>query len=191
MKSKKSSNAQASVNSSKNWIFILLIIPLLVVGVACGLISIANRDEILERTGIVTNLDGQEQIEKSSTTKVKIKATNTTTDIVLNAEVASTSEQHRIGLMNRHTLGTNEAMLFVFDRESTQSFWMKNTYIPLDIAFLDKNKQIINIHQNTIPLNEALTYNSSRPAQYVIETNAFWFEKNGIKVVSILEFSLE
>ncbi|MCX6726937.1 MAG: DUF192 domain-containing protein [Candidatus Shapirobacteria bacterium] len=89
---------------------------------------------------------------------------------VFNLEVAKTVQQHTIGLMNRQYLCPNCGMIFIFGLELPQSFWMKNTLIPLDIIFLDKNGQVINISQGTPKSLDLIP--SVKPAQYVIELNA-------------------
>ena len=71
---------------------------------------------------------------------------------VFKTEVARTREQQNRGLMFRDELGENEGMIFVYDRPDMLSFWMKNTYIPLDIIYVGDDGKIINIHENTIPL---------------------------------------
>lgn len=71
----------------------------------------------------------------------------------IRAEVASTPEQHQIGLMFRKEMGPNDGMLFIFDRPGQQCFWMKNTLIPLDIIFVRTDGTIVNIAENTVPLS--------------------------------------
>lgn len=85
-------------------------------------------------------------------------------------EVAKTIQQQTTGLMNRTSLCPNCGMIFVFGLELPQSFWMKNTLIPLDIIFLDKNGVVINISPG-VPQSLDLI-NSAKPSRYVIELNA-------------------
>ena len=76
------------------------------------------------------------------------------------------------GLMYRgEPLGPNTAGLFIYDKPEMRSFWMKNTYIPLDIVFLDENGEIVGIHLNAKPESEE-SIESPAPAQYVIELDA-------------------
>lgn len=100
----------------------------------------------------------------------------------LDIEVATTPEQRSTGLMNRNYLPPTSGMLFVFGSEQPLSFWMQNTYISLDIIFMDSNSRVVSIHKNTVPLQEKPTYNSSEPAQYVLETNAGWSDQVGLEV---------
>ncbi len=86
-------------------------------------------------------------------------------------EVAKTADQQRHGLMFRNTMPKNQGMLFIYDEPKILSMWMKNTYIPLDMLFVDKNGKVINIIKETTPLSlEVLS--SSRPAVAVLEINA-------------------
>ena len=76
-------------------------------------------------------------------------------------------------------------MLFVFERESTLSFWMKNTLIPLSIAYINKDCTIVDIQQ-MIPAVKGdlnpMTYPSKKPAIYALETNINWYKKNNVNV---------
>lgn len=103
----------------------------------------------------------------------------------INVEVATSPRQHERGLMFRKKLSRNEGMMFVFERPRILQFWMKNTYIDLDIGYFTANKELIDI----IPMNAYSvmtklpeTYPSSSPAQYALEMNQGWFKKNNIKV---------
>lgn len=90
------------------------------------------------------------------------------------AEIARTKPEILTGLMFRHQLPPKHGMLFIFKQEQPLSFWMKNTYIPLDIIWLNKAKQIIHITPNAPPCKQqpCPTYSSQRPAKYVLELNA-------------------
>ncbi len=98
-------------------------------------------------------------------------------------EVAITFEERALGLMNRKQLPDNYGMLFIFNNEEYQSFWMKNTLIPLDIIYADKDKKIVHIYHNVQPCKEeeCPTYPSSSPAQYVLEIYGGSSKKMNIK----------
>ena len=102
--------------------------------------------------------------------------------IKINAEVADDSDEKAKGLMFREKLNEDEGMLFVFENEQEQTFWMKNTLVPLDILFVDKNLKIVDI-KNAIPCKEdpCALYKSSKPAKYVLEVNGNFTIKNNIK----------
>ncbi|MFQ5604130.1 MAG: DUF192 domain-containing protein [bacterium] len=103
--------------------------------------------------------------------------------IPLQVEIAQDEEKSRKGLMFRQDLAENEGMLFVFSSQRILSFWMSNTYIPLDIAFIDQAGVIVDI-QRMEPLDETKSYLSRAPSLYALEVNAGWFEKHNIKVGS-------
>ena len=98
----------------------------------------------------------------------------------LRVEVVDTLEQQEQGLMFRQSLPENEGMLFVYKEPQEMSFWMRNTFIPLDIAFVGADGIILNIHQAR-PLDESVLYRSAGSAKYVIETNQGWFSRHGIR----------
>ena len=95
------------------------------------------------------------------------------------AEVVVTPEQRATGLMNRFSLAPDHGMLFVFDRPQPMAFWMKNTYIPLSIAFLDANGTILNI-EDMRPQDES-THPSRGNALYAIEMKQGWFASRSIE----------
>jgi len=81
--------------------------------------------------------------------------------------------------MFRKSMGKNNGMLFVFHETALRAFWMKNTYIPLSIAFMDDKGIILNVLEMP-PLTED-SFFSKGGAKYALEMNAGWFEKNGLK----------
>ncbi len=101
-------------------------------------------------------------------------------------EVADTPEKSSFGLMHRRTLGENDGMLFIFQSEEPLSFWMKNTFVDLSIAFFDEKKSLVNFQDMKAATSEMQTqfetYKSSKPAQYALEMRLGWFKKNHIKV---------
>ncbi len=98
---------------------------------------------------------------------------------LIRAEVASDFSTRARGLMHRASLAPNGAMLFVFDEAGAQCMWMKNTLIPLSVAFIDERGAIINI-ADMQPQTED-SHCASRPARYALEMNRGWFEQRGIK----------
>jgi uncharacterized protein len=98
----------------------------------------------------------------------------------LRVEVAVTLEKQERGLMFRQSMPENDGMLFVYKEPQEMSFWMRNTFIPLDIAFVDADGIILNIHQAK-PLDDSIHYRSAGAAKYVIETNQGWFSRHGIR----------
>ncbi|OPY05917.1 MAG: hypothetical protein A4E67_01722 [Syntrophaceae bacterium PtaB.Bin038] len=100
-------------------------------------------------------------------------------DTPLWVEVADTLEKQERGLMFRRSLPDNEGMLFIYKEPIEMSFWMRNTFLPLDIAFIGADGRILNIHQAR-PLDDSVLYRSAGAAKYVIETNQGWFSRHGI-----------
>jgi len=94
------------------------------------------------------------------------------------AEVAATPEQRSTGLMHRFSLKPDHGMIFVFETAEPQGFWMKNTFIPLSIAFIGSDGRILNI-ADMAPQDER-THWSSGPAQYALEMRKGWFAEHGI-----------
>ena len=107
--------------------------------------------------------------------------------IGVRVEVADNPEERRQGLMFRETLPTDEGMLFVFEREQLLSFWMKDTTIPLSIAFISRDGEIVAI-QDMEPLDERTFHQSPRPALYALEMNQGWFEGHEVEVGDRVKF---
>jgi uncharacterized membrane protein (UPF0127 family) len=98
---------------------------------------------------------------------------------LIQAEVAQTPEQRSIGLMFRSSMGTNEGMLFAFEEPGQQCFWMKNTLLPLSVAFVADDGSVVNI-ENMKP-QTLDSHCSKKPVRFVLEMNDGWFAKRGIK----------
>jgi uncharacterized membrane protein (UPF0127 family) len=109
---------------------------------------------------------------------------------VVNVELAITPEQHQRGLMNRRILDSDSGMLFVFSNTEIRTFWMKDTFIPLDMVFLDDTGKVVTIFTNTIPNQTYQRYTSALPAKYVLETSAGWVAKTGLKVGDFLTLNI-
>lgn len=107
-------------------------------------------------------------------------------DIKLNVEIAETEYQRAFGLMYRESMPDSCGMLFVFPESDFLSFWMKNTLIPLSIAFIDESGKIINIEK--MEPHNLESVRSSECALYALEVNQGWFSKNNIKVGDRVEF---
>jgi uncharacterized membrane protein (UPF0127 family) len=103
---------------------------------------------------------------------------------LIKAEVAQRPQEHMIGLMGRNTMGVNDGMLFIFPQATKQCFWMKNTLIPLQIAFLADDGRVVNLDEmQPQTLN---SHCSAQPVRYVLEMNTRWFSKRGIQAGSRL-----
>jgi uncharacterized membrane protein (UPF0127 family) len=103
-------------------------------------------------------------------------------EVPVRVEIADTDAERQTGLMGRTTLAGDAGMLFVFDQEQTLSFWMKDTLIPLSIAYIDAEGRIVDI-QDMQPLDDIPPqYVSAEPAQYALEVNQGFFEERGVSV---------
>jgi len=105
----------------------------------------------------------------------------------IDVEIAETEEKRHLGLMFREKMDESQGMLFIFQEEDEQGFYMKNTIIPLDIIFVSSKKEIVKIHKNTTPFSEK-TLSSSKPIIYVVEVNAGFTDKFGIKVGDYIDW---
>lgn len=96
----------------------------------------------------------------------------------IEAEVANTERSRMVGLMRREYMPPQRGMLFVFDADAYHCMWMKNTLIPLSVAFLDERGKIINVEKMQ-PQTEN-NHCAAKPARFALEMNAGWFHQRGI-----------
>ncbi len=99
------------------------------------------------------------------------------------AEIARTDTARALGLMYRDSVPAGTGMLFVFSKMGPQSFWMENTYVPLDIAFMNASYAVVDI-QHMAPLTTT-PHQSAAPAMFALEVHEGWFEKHGVRVGSV------
>jgi uncharacterized membrane protein (UPF0127 family) len=103
-------------------------------------------------------------------------------EVEVRVELADDLPEQTRGLMERTALGENRGMLFVYPNEEVRSFWMKNTLIPLSIAYIDSDGRIVDL-QDMKPLDDDPPhYVSAEPARYALEVNQGFFEDHGVKV---------
>jgi uncharacterized protein len=105
----------------------------------------------------------------------------------IDIEVADDNAEREQGLMYRDTMAENAGMLFLMETEEIQTFWMKNTVLPLDIIFVDSDRRIVSIHRNCTPYSLD-QIPSVKPALYVVEVNAGYTVKYGIKTGDMISF---
>lgn len=123
----------------------------------------ADQEYMFKKQGELTFLTQQDQV------KAKI-------DI----QIADNDFDRELGLMYRKSMEENQGMLFIFPQETIQTFWMRNTLIPLDMIFINSKKDIVTIRNATKTLSDQ-TYASSEPAKYVLEVNAGYCKRFNIK----------
>lgn len=107
-------------------------------------------------------------------------------DVKIKVEVATTPEERQRGLMYRKELESDRGMLFVFPNAQPRSFWMKNTFVPLDIIYLSSTLSVVSIAKNARPHDEN-TYPSAGPAKYVLEVNGGFSDRHGLRRGSVLK----
>ncbi len=107
----------------------------------------------------------------------------------LAVELATTPKARGCGLSNRVKLPQNNGMLFIYPNLGPRTFWMKDTHIPLSIAFFGDSGQILRI-QHMTPMQTDERYRSLQPVRYALEVNQGWFAEHGIGVGDIVEMKL-
>ena len=106
---------------------------------------------------------------------------------VVTVELARAAAERARGLMYRQSLPEDHGMLFVFDGPSQDAFWMKNTYLPLDLLFLAADGAVVDLKERATPQSEALLQ-SSQPYYYVLEVNGGYAAAHGIRIGDRVEF---
>ncbi len=136
-------------------------------------------EQIIEITpeDIVFNKDAEAFIYKNDSILQKI-----------DVQFAQTEEQRAVGLMYRSTMEENQGMWFIFEEEAPRTFYMRNTEIPLDIIYLNKDKKVVSIAKNARPYDET-SLPSEKPAMYVLEINGGLADKWGIDKGDRVEIS--
>jgi uncharacterized membrane protein (UPF0127 family) len=130
---------------------------------------------------VLLSLAAQAQEQQQSAPGATVSITNTAGQRVdIPVEIADTPAKRETGLMGRSALAPNAGMLFVFGQDQPLSFWMKNTLIPLSIAFMDSRGRIVDI-QDMQPLDQT-PHDSAAPAKYALEVNQGFFAAQGIQV---------
>ncbi len=98
---------------------------------------------------------------------------------LIQAEVAQTDPQRQQGLMFREKMANNHGMVFVFDQPGSQCMWMKNTPLPLSVAFIDAEGKIVNIEDMQPKTLDS--HCSTKPVKYALEMNLGWFKQKNVK----------
>jgi uncharacterized membrane protein (UPF0127 family) len=170
--------------------FRALLFGLLLLIVSCG----GGESSTPEQEGPATTAPAQTTTEGTQNTTLASAPDESTTIAItgtngerteVEVEVADDATEQRRGLMERTELAENAGMLFVFDREGPRSFWMRNTLIPLSIAYIASDGRIVDI-QDMQPLDET-SHPSAEPAQYALEVNQGFFAERGIEVGNVAE----
>lgn len=145
------------------------IVGLFLLVLLVGLPSDASTPDVVVQTGI--------QRPDFQRVEIVIK------DKRIKVEIADTDEKRAFGLMYVEKMSFDYGMLFVFDDDTRRAFWMKNTLVPLDIAYVDKNlkiTEIIKMQPAPLGVLRPKSYPSKKKSMFALEMNAGWYEKNKI-----------
>jgi uncharacterized membrane protein (UPF0127 family) len=107
----------------------------------------------------------------------------------IDIEIADNENDRSLGLMYRKQMDANRGMLFIFETEAPQAFWMHNTFIPLDIIYIDAQMRIVSMVENAATLNDT-SLPSAGPAMYVVEVNGGFCKEKGIKVGDTISYKV-
>lgn len=128
-----------------------------------------------ETATTVSTADKEPQFKKEGVLYFLSKVNNDTLRQI-DIELATNDQEKAQGLMDRKSMKDTQGMLFIFPHAEEQSFWMKNTYISLDIIYIDEKKEIVSVQKYTTPLSEE-SLPSFKKAQFVLEVNAGFCDK--------------
>lgn len=142
------------ITKKARWLYLLLIAGILT---SC---ADESKESSIETPEITFEREGEMELMKEEEV---IKT--------LEIEIADTPYEWETGLMYRESLGEDQGMLFVYPQEGPRSFYMKNTYIPLDLIFYNKDSVVVSYYENAVPM-DLTPIPSNAPAQYILEVNA-------------------
>lgn len=145
-----------------------------------------NRAVLARRLALALGLAATLPLRAQQAPSLEFPVTQLSAGIhVIKAEVAAADAQREQGLMFRRQLEPNQGMVFIFDYKARQCMWMKNTLLPLSVAFMDESGKILNIEDmQPQTLND---HCSLAPASFALEMNLGWFAKHGIGKGQIIQ----
>jgi uncharacterized membrane protein (UPF0127 family) len=163
----------------------LVLLTLLIVGCSetsdAGPSGSGDRSQTTEISGIETTTEDTTTAQAPRLRTVTIHASSSR-EVRVRVELADDDFERARGLMYRTALAKDRGMLFIFDEEQKLSFWMKNTLIPLSIAFMDSEGRIVDIQDMKALDDDPPHYVSADPARYALEVNQGFFVERGVKV---------
>ncbi|MFB6116420.1 MAG: DUF192 domain-containing protein [Candidatus Nanosalina sp.] len=176
------------MNEQRRNVLSLITVVLLILGVAL------THGSLREKMSLDQNL-GQLKLDKANASRVKAVFTDGNGSLgTLLLEKADTEAERRKGLMGRKSLEQGNGMIFIWNNSRNRTFWMKNTYVPLDMIFVTAEKTIRTIKhadpQPNVSEEELKLYTSEGPVRYVIETKQNFTERNNIKEGYSVSFNL-
>ncbi len=161
-----------------NFLLTLIPIALIFALITGGVILTSHNETIIDNHNLYTLQDND-----------IIELTHIPSNKNFKLEAAESTAKLQKGLMHRTYLGGIDGMLFIFNNESNLSFWMKNTYLSLDIIYLNSSLEVVDIYKSTIPNQTSQTYPTKKPAQYVIELLAGNIDVYNIQVGDIFKIN--
>jgi uncharacterized protein len=176
------------------------LIVIVIVGIAIGVITVAVLYVNPAITSMLGGTEGEQQeiitgSEEISSGSDGYRQVNVTLNgLVLVADISATNEQRTKGLSVKDGLAENEAMLFVFGNAAEHRFWMKDMKFPIDIIWIDSDKNVVYIEHNLQPCTSEVlctTYKPNDDSLYVLETVGGFAEKYDIVKGTRVEFELE
>ena len=167
----------------KKIVAIILVIVLLFGGLlSTGILNFSkNSDEPISEISTVHSAVAEPQFKKEG------ELTFLKNQEKLTIEIANNEEETTQGLMYRRSMPDSCGMVFIFTDSQPRSFWMKNTYLPLDIVYLDESKKIVTIQANRTPFSEE-EIPSFENAKYVLEVNAGYCKRKGIEKGDVVKW---
>lgn len=136
-----------------------------------------KKEEVIETEPITFTKEGELYLIKASGDTLR----------KLDIELAESSYEHQTGLMYRESMENDQGMLFIYNDERVRSFYMKNTYIPLDIIYYDADSSLVSIQKNATPRDET-SLPSEGPAQFVLEINGGLSDEWGLEAEDKMSF---
>ncbi|MDN5203088.1 DUF192 domain-containing protein [Fulvivirgaceae bacterium BMA10] len=181
--SEQSKSQQPIPKNNRRWFILISLVVVLLI----SLKFIFDENKTEEKISIKTKANEPQFVKEGELSFVKGGSDSTITKI--NIEVADNNADRAQGLMNRSSMEEIQGMLFIFEEEAERSFWMKNTLIPLDILYVNAQKEIVTIYKHTIPYSEN-SIPSFKEAKYVVEVVAGFCDKYNVKEGDIIKFEL-
>ncbi len=191
MKSEKNKSKENKNSSSGNSKYILIAVIIAIAGYFAY--EYGFKKEVKLNTPVV--VDPKERIKSVKEPQfVKegelefLKKDKKTVVRKIEVEIADNDREREIGLMYRKSMDDSKGMLFIFPKQEIQSFWMKNTIMPLDIMYVNSDKEIVKIYRNTTPFSEN-SLPSEKPAMFVVEVAGGFSERHGVTEGDFVSFS--
>jgi uncharacterized membrane protein (UPF0127 family) len=167
------------------WIWSIIIFLVFVVGAILINRYIVSNKEVVKQ-GLFTNNSLEPKFTPEGSLNF-IKSTDSSVISRIVIEIADDDASSEKGLMYRRSMADSLGMLFIFKESEPRTFWMKNTYIPLDIIFIDEKFSIVSIQKDAVPFSET-SLPSKENAKYVVEVNAGYTDSHKIKVGNGIHF---